>query len=247
MGNGLLRTRRMRTYVCLPGAWMGAWSWKFVLEKLQAAGHGARALPFRGVGERAAELSPEIENDLLLADTLATLEKEDLRDIVLVGHSFGSLIAGLVADRMPGRIAHLVIIDGGLPQDGQSIFGRIPPAIAAKRKKLVKIVNGTEVLPFAPVGSLIIDDPALAAWTHRQLTPHPLACYTRPIRLHHPAGNGRPMTYIACTKPRYPVSAGMHEKVQAQPHIRFRPIEAGHNCIISAPDLVARELLAVPA
>ena len=25
-----------------------------------------------------------------------------------------------------------------------------------------------------------------------------------------------------------------------------RPIEAGHNCILSAPDLVARELLAVP-
>jgi len=102
------------------------------------------------------------------------------------------------------------------------------------------------VLPHAPVGSLIIDDPELAAWTHRQLTPHPLACYTKPIRMHHPAGNGRPMTYIACTKPRYPVSAGMHEKVQAMPHIRFRPIEAGHNCIISAPHLVADELLAIP-
>ena len=107
-------------------------------------------------------------------------------------------------------------------------------------------VNGTDVLPFAPVGSLIIDDPELAAWTHRQLTPHPLACYTKPITMHHPAGNGRPMTYIACTKPRYPVSAGMHEKVQTMSHVRFRPIEAGHNCILSAPDLVARELLEVP-
>jgi pimeloyl-ACP methyl ester carboxylesterase len=236
----------MRTYICLPGAWMGAWSWQFVLERLHAAGHKARALPFRGVGERAAELSSELDNDVFLADTMATLEEDDLRDIVLVGHSFGSLIAGLVTDRMPERIAHLVIIDGGIPQDGQSIFGRIPPEIAAKRRKLVKTMNGTEVLPFAPVGSLIIDDPELAAWTHRQLTPHPLACYTKPIRLRHPAGNGRPITYIACTKPRYPVSAGMHEKVQATPHVRFRPIEAGHNCIISAPDLVAQELLAIP-
>jgi len=66
----------MRTYVCLPGAWMGAWSWKFVTERLQAAGHRARALPFRGVGERADELSPAIDNDLLLADTLAALETE---------------------------------------------------------------------------------------------------------------------------------------------------------------------------
>ena len=236
-----------RTYVCLPGAWMGAWSWRFVLERLRAAGHDARALPFRGVGERAAELSPACDNDAFLEDTLEALEREDLRDIVLVGHSFGSLIASLVTDRAPERIAHLVIVDGGIAQDGQSIFGRIPEEIVAKRRKLIRVVDGVEVIPFAPVGSLIIDDPELAAWTHRQLTPHPVACYTKPIRLHNPAGNGRPMTYIACTKPRYPVSAGMHEKVQAMPHVRFRPIEAGHNCIISAPDLVAQELLTLPA
>lgn len=236
----------MTTFICLPGAWMGAWSWKFVVERVAVQGHDIRALPFRGVGERAAELSPEIDNDLLLADTIDYLEKNDLRDIVLVGHSFGSLIASLVADRVPDRIGHLVIIDGGIAQDGQSIFGRIPAEIVAKRKKLIKIVNGTEVLPFAPVGSLIIDDPALAAWTHIHLTPHPVACYTKPIRLFHPAGNGRPMTYVACTRPRYPVSAGMHEKVQTMEHIRYRPIEAGHNCIISAPDLVARELLEIP-
>jgi len=29
-------------------------------------------------------------------------------------------------------------------------------------------------------------------------------------------------------------------------HVRFRPIEAGHNCILSASDLVARELLEIP-
>ena len=225
---------------------MGAWTWQFVLERLRAAGHAAEAHSFPGVGERAAELSPALDNDVFLADTIQRIEREHLGDIVLVGHSFGSLIAQLVTDRMPERIGHLVIIDGGISQNGQSIFGRIPPDIVAKRRKLVQVIDGTEVLPFAPVGSLVIDDPELAAWTHRQLTPHPLACYTRPIKLNHPAGNGRPMTYIACTRPRYPVSAGMHEKVQAMAHIRFRPIEAGHNCILSAPDLVVRELLEVP-
>ena len=68
-------------------------------------------------------------------DTLDYLEREGLRDVVLVGHSFGSLIAQMVTDRVPQRIAHLVIIDGGISRDGQSIFGRIPPAIAAKRTR----------------------------------------------------------------------------------------------------------------
>src|SRR5262249_244137 len=137
---------------------MGAWSWRFVLERLRAAGHDARALSYPGVGERAAELAPGIDNDTFLADTLATFERDHLRDIVLAGHSFGGLIASLVTDRAPERVAHLVIIDGGIAQDGQSIFGRIPAPIATKRKTLVQTVNGTEVLPHAPVGSLIIDD-----------------------------------------------------------------------------------------
>ena len=234
------------TFLVCHGAWSAGWAWKKVHPLMAARGHRLVTPSYTGLGERAHLANPSIDLETHIQDILNVIKYEDLRDIVLVGHSFGSLIAGLVTDRIPERIAHLVIIDGGIPQDGQSIFGRIPAEIVAKRQKLVQVVNGTEVLPFAPVGSLIIDDPALAAWTHRQLTPHPLACYTKPIRLNHPAGNGRPMTYIACTKPRYPVSAGMHEKVQAMAHIRFRPIEAGHNCIISAPDLVAHELLEVP-
>ena len=65
-----------RTYICLPGAWMGAWSWEFVIEKLRAAGHDARAHCFPGVGERAAELSPALDNEAFVADTIAFLEEE---------------------------------------------------------------------------------------------------------------------------------------------------------------------------
>ncbi|TXL72820.1 alpha/beta hydrolase [Vineibacter terrae] len=235
-----------RTFVCLPGAWMGGWSWTFVAERLRAAGHAVFTPTFRGLAERAHELTPQTSNETCADDVVACLADHDLRDVVLVGHSFGSLIAGLVVDRDPARVAHFVIVDGGIPRDGQSIFGRIPAQIAAKRQKLAQDINGVKVLPFAPVTSLIIDDMDLARWTHRQLTPHPLRCYVDPIRLRHPPGNGVPMTYIACVKPRYPVSAGNHERVQAMTEVRFRPIEAGHNCIISAPDLVAAELLAVP-
>ena len=95
---------------------------------------------------------------------------------MLVGHSFGSLIARPRHRPHSRRIAHLVIIDGASRRMA-SRSSATSSEIVAKRRKLVKTVNGTEVLPFAPVGSLIIDDPALAAWTHRQLTPHPLACY----------------------------------------------------------------------
>ena len=116
----------------------------------------------------------------------------------------------------------------------------------AKRKKLVKIVNGTEVLPFAPVGSLIIDDPELAAWTHRQLTPHPRRLLHQadppvPSRRQRPADDLHRLHQAALS------GVGRHAREGADDAAHpLRPIEAGHNCILSAPDLVARELLAVP-
>src|SRR5260370_16907650 len=149
----------MRTYLCLPGAWMGAWSGQCVLERRRAAGQAARARPLRGGGERAAELSPELDTDVFLADTIATLENEDLKEVVLVGHSFGSLIAGLVTDRIPERIAHLVIIDGGIPQDAQSTFGPIPADIDANRRNLLNRVTTTTPLPPTPPPTLTTTAP----------------------------------------------------------------------------------------
>ena len=117
-----------RTYLCLPGAWMGAWSWKFVLEKLHAAGHEARALPFRGVGERAAELAPHLDNDVFVADTVEYLESEDLREVVLVGHSFGSLIAQHVAVRAPERVHRLVLV-GSAADPRNAVLGELRAAL----------------------------------------------------------------------------------------------------------------------
>ena len=143
---------------------------------------------------------------------------------------------------------HLVIIDGGIAQTASRSSVASPERIVAKRKNMVfQVVNGTDVLPFAPVTSLIIDDPASGAVDARTPDAASGALLHRAGHIsQRSAGNGLPITYIACTKPRYPVSAGSHEKVQVTPRVRFRPIEAGHNCIISAPDLVAAELLAIP-
>jgi pimeloyl-ACP methyl ester carboxylesterase len=46
---------------------------------------------------------------------------EDLRDVVLVGHSYGGIVARHVADRMPDRIRSLIFIylDAFVPDDGK--------------------------------------------------------------------------------------------------------------------------------
>ena len=45
-----------------------------------------------------------------------------LRDVILVGHSYGGFVITGVADRVPGRIRHLVYLDTGLPDPGESLM-----------------------------------------------------------------------------------------------------------------------------
>jgi hypothetical protein len=120
--------------------------------------------PIAASASAPASSRPSIDNDVFLADT-SPPGAERLSDIVLVGHSFGSLIASLVTDRVADASAHLGH-HRRRHRPGRPIDLRPHPAsIVAKRKTLVQRCNGTEVLPIAPVGSLIIDDPTLAAWT----------------------------------------------------------------------------------
>ena len=47
---------------------------------------------------------------------------EDLDDIVLLGHSYGGMVATGVADRARERVTQLIYLDAFVPGDGQSLF-----------------------------------------------------------------------------------------------------------------------------
>jgi pimeloyl-ACP methyl ester carboxylesterase len=115
------------------------------------------------------------------------IEAEELKDVILVGHSSAGLPITGVADRMPDRIRHLVYLDAW------------PPDMAETRRKAVTEINGVRVLVPPAAGSGAQDNPVVA-WFYRQLTPHPFATFETPLVLGHPFGNGRPCTYVAFCK-----------------------------------------------
>src|SRR3954468_5215719 len=89
---------------------------------LRAAGHELRTPTYTGLGERAHLASSAVDLDTHIADVTGVLEMEDLRDIVLVAHSYGGMVATGVADRARERIAQLIYLDAFVPRDGQSLF-----------------------------------------------------------------------------------------------------------------------------
>jgi pimeloyl-ACP methyl ester carboxylesterase len=52
----------------------------------------------------------------------ALIIENDIRDVILAGHSYGGMIITGVAARMSDRISHLVYVDAALPDPGQSLF-----------------------------------------------------------------------------------------------------------------------------
>ncbi len=121
-------------FVLVHGAWHGGWCWQRVVPLLEAAGHPALAPTCRGVGERAAELSPEIGLESYISDVTSAIEAADLTGVVLVGHSHGGWIVAGVVDRIPQRIAELVFLDANLVQAGATQFSTLPAELVAARR-----------------------------------------------------------------------------------------------------------------
>ena len=91
-------------FVVAHGAWSAAWAWKKMRPLPRAAGHELWTPTYTGLGERAHLASPTVDLDTHIADVIGVLEMEDLRDVVLIAHSYGGMVATGVADR--AREAH---------------------------------------------------------------------------------------------------------------------------------------------
>jgi pimeloyl-ACP methyl ester carboxylesterase len=199
-----------------------------------------------GLGERAHLLSKDVDLDLHIRDVVETLYYEDLRDVVLVGHSYGGMVITGIADRAPDRIGRLVYLDAANPVNGQSLVDVAGPIIEATRP-LGHVVDGIElVLLPAPGGAAFygVTDPDDISWMDERLTGHPWRCFEQSLQLtNEEALWAIPRYHIVCsstlpTRDR----ALMDEARQAN---RLWEIDTGHDLMITEPQKVAEALLQV--
>jgi pimeloyl-ACP methyl ester carboxylesterase len=234
-------------FVLIHGAFHGGWCWRFVAERLTAAGARVFTPTMTGLGERAHLLSPTVGLETFIADAIGVIAAEELDGIILVGHSFGGIVISAVADRMPSCIRHLVYLDALIPKDGCSALSRLPEATAVARVRAARASLGGLGIPAPPAAAFDVPAGPARDWLQRRLTPHPLAAYADPIRLAHPVGNGLKRTYIRCAQPIYETVRASHEAVAADPAWTCVDLQTGHDAMITAPDALADLLLGLAA
>jgi pimeloyl-ACP methyl ester carboxylesterase len=238
----------MATYVLVHGGGHGGWCYRPTTRLLQAAGHTVYGPSLTGCGDRKHLLGPGIDLDTHIEDVVSLLFYEDLRDVILVGHSYGGMVVTGVADRAADRVARLVYLDAANPVDGQSLVDVAGPIILATRADL-RVINGVEcVLHPAPEAPLFfgVTDPDDAAWMAERLTSHPWACFEQPLRLTDETALAKmPKYQIVCTSTLATRDPALMEEYRSAG--RLWDIDTGHDLMITEPRAVADALEAIAA
>ena len=238
----------MATFVLVHGAWHGGWCWRKVVPYLEAAGHQVYAPTLTGLAERAAELSPDIGLDTHIQDIVGLLEEKNLHGVILVGHSYSSMVITGVVDQVPERIAHLVYLDTFVPRNGESMADISPMIIRLLRRQAQANGDGYKVNSHGTYG--VTKEPD-RSWVLRSVTPQPLKTFEQPLHLKNPAiVSAKPRTHIDCTGSGFffllvrrilarralpPTEAGW----------RLRQLPTGHLAMITMPRELADLLLEV--
>lgn len=181
----------MTRFVLVAGARLGAWAWDEVAAELRAGGHEAHPLTLSGLAEKQGVPAGQQTH---VQDVVDEVERLDLRDVVLVGHSYSGVPVGQAAERIGERLRRVVFVDANVPVDGESFLYGWP---SDDVRRTIDANDG-----FWP--PMEADDCAGQGLTDEQTaritagsTPHPGATLTEPAVLERPLGE-LPATYVKC-------------------------------------------------
>jgi len=236
----------MATYVLVHGAWHTGAELEATAAPIRAAGHKVYTPTL--AGNRPGDAKTVGLNDAItsIVDYLAA---NDLKDVILLGHSYGGMIITGVADRVPERIHRLIYWNAFVPNNGESLNDLVPPiyvglfdSIAAQRG------DGSVVLPFPIWREAFINDGDLdlAQKAYGILNPHPLKTFSDKISLKtNPADMQIAKSYINCTEDtslphHYPWHPRLSQKLGL---FRLVQVPGSHELCFSNPKRLAQAIM----
>ncbi|MFZ0449157.1 MAG: alpha/beta hydrolase [Desulfatiglandaceae bacterium] len=227
----------MTIFLVAHGAWSAGWCWKKMRPLLAQRGHELFTPTYTGIGERVHLASTDVGLETHIADMLGVLQFEDLRDIVLIGHSYGGMVATAVADRKPERLAHLVYLDAFVPRDGESLFDLHPDEVRSAMREAARTGgDGWRIPPNPPPPDTSESD---LDWIMPRRVMQPIKTFEQPVRLSG-AGERVPTAYIYCTRTGpIDVFRPFAQRARSRPGWRYLEMDASHSPHITAPEALA--------
>ena len=163
--------------VLVHGAWGGSYGFAKVRPRIWQAGHQCFTPSLTGIGERSHLTSPQVSLSTHIADVVNTVLYEDLRDIVLLGFSYGGMVVTGALEHIADRVAHLVYLDAFVPEDGETVLDRTGGARSAR-----EVGEDWLVAPMPRD----LGDPDLQAFSDARRSYQPVGTFSEPVSLPQP-------------------------------------------------------------
>ncbi len=235
-----------RHYVLVHGAWHGAWAWSRVSPLLRSAGHSVSTPTLAGLGERAHHAPGSCGLAVHVRDVVQHLEMEDLRQVVLVGHSYaGCVVSGVLAART-GRVGHAVYLDAFALRQAEALATFVPPAV---RQEYEALAARDALVPPPPKAAWAerwgMSDPALREWAAARITPQAARSFVESVTGDPAADAGVRASYLKCARNSNPGFVAQAARAKQDARFRYAELDAHHNAMVTQPDDLVQALLAL--
>jgi pimeloyl-ACP methyl ester carboxylesterase len=221
----------MTTFILVPGAWHGGWTFERVTPLLEAAGHTVRALTLTGLRPDDEAATVAAANlDTHADDVLALLDRERLTDVTLVGHSYAGMVIAAAADRSDGRVARLVHLDAYVPRDGDSCWSSTTEGYRRA------FVAGAAETGYAV-------SPPVRPGRDPRRRPHPFASLVQRVRLTGAVGRVPRREFVYCSGWEGTPFTGLRAELAADPAWLVHDLPTAHDAMRQDPQAVAGILL----
>lgn len=188
------------TFVMVSGAWHGGWAWRPVAQQLRASGHRVLTPTLPGLADGDDPTAFQLGD--VVDFVVDYVERHDLRDVTLVGHSWGGYPITGAAPRLRERLSRLVYWSAFVPADGASLMDEVPPPYV-ELFTTVAAASGdnTVTLPFEVWQGAFMQDATEdeQRLIHALLVPQPLQYFTGTVPALDVAALGVPVGYVLST------------------------------------------------
>ena len=230
------------TYVLIHGAWHTGELLEPVAKHLRAQGHTVHCPTL--AGNRPGDDRSAIGLADAVKSVVDYLNQHDLKEVRLMGHSYGGMVISHVADQLPQRLRRLIYWNAFVPENGQCLNDMVPPHYVALFDQIAAANKGAVMLPYPIWRDAFINDAdaALAEKSYGLLNPHPYKTFTDKASLSQPlAAMAVGKSYLNCMQDiALPHSLPWHPRLSERLGL-FRLVECmgSHELCFTDPQALA--------
>ncbi|MCD0465948.1 alpha/beta fold hydrolase [Flavobacterium sp. ENC] len=178
------KAQNTSTIVIIHGAWSSSNDWQHVSEDLTAGGNSVISVNLPGHGTDNTAISV-ISLKLYVDEVKKAIG--DKQNIVLVGHSFGGIVASQVAEEIAPQIKKIIYIAAYVPKNGESLLSlaKTDAESHVGKNLIVEEKAGIATIKKEGIADVFLADaPAkVAEYVSNNLKPEPLAPLATPVTL----------------------------------------------------------------